>query len=218
MTRNSPVGGGNQTTVHMLRHGEVHNPTGVLYGRLPGFKLSERGQKQALIVAEHLADHDIAHVVASPLDRARQTAAPIVDSHRLELAVDDRLIEADNKFEGLKVAVGDGALRQPKHWPKLVNPFKPSWGEPYLEIAHRMLGAVQRARAAAEGHEAVCVSHQLPIWTLRRFLEGKRMWHDPRRRECSLASLTSLVFEGEELVKVVYTEPAGATNPRMTGA
>ncbi|MBB5954734.1 broad specificity phosphatase PhoE [Saccharothrix tamanrassetensis] len=207
-----------RTVVHMLRHGEVHNPTGVLYGRLPGFKLSERGQKQALIVAEHLNDHDIAHVVASPLDRAQQTAAPIADSHRLELATDERLIEADNKFEGLKVAVGDGALRSPKHWPKLVNPLRPSWGEPYLEIAHRMLGAVQRARAAAEGHEAVCVSHQLPIWTLRRFLEGKRMWHDPRRRECSLASLTSLVFEGEELVKLVYTEPAGATSPRVTGA
>ena len=207
-----------RTVVHMLRHGEVHNPTGILYGRLPGYKLSERGQKQALTVAEHLRDHDITHVVASPLDRAQQTASPIADSHRLELATDERLIEADNQFEGLKVAVGDGALRSPKHWPKLVNPFRPSWGEPYLEIAHRMLGAVQRARLAAEGHEAVCVSHQLPIWTLRRFLEGKRMWHDPRRRECSLASLTSLVFEGEELVRVVYTEPAGATNPRVTGA
>ncbi|WP_204846145.1 histidine phosphatase family protein [Saccharothrix algeriensis] len=214
----SAGGGGARTVVHLLRHGEVHNPTGVLYGRLPGFKLSERGQKQALVVAEHLHDRDIAHVVASPLDRAQQTASPIADSHRLELATDDRLIEADNRFEGLKVAVGDGALRSPRHWPKLVNPFRPSWGEPYLEIAHRMFGAVQRARAAAEGHEAVCVSHQLPIWTLRRFVEGKRMWHDPRRRECSLASLTSLVFEGEELVRLVYTEPAGATDPRVTGA
>lgn len=99
-----------------------------------------------------------------------------------------------------------------------MNPFRPSWGEPYIEIAHRMLGAVQKARAAAEGHEAVCVSHQLPIWTVRRFLEGKRMWHDPRRRECSLASLTSLIFEGEQLVRISYTEPVGATNPRVTGA
>ncbi|MFD7657647.1 histidine phosphatase family protein [Actinosynnema sp. NPDC059797] len=218
MRDRAPTGGGNRTVVHLLRHGEVHNPTGILYGRIPGFKLSERGRRQALTVAEHLADHDIAHVVASPLDRAQQTAAPIADSHRLELGTDERLIEADNRFEGLKVSVGDGALRSPKHWPKLVNPFLPSWGEPYLEIAHRMLGAVQRARAVAEGHEAVCVSHQLPIWTLRRFLEGKRMWHDPRRRECSLASLTSLVFEGEQLVRLVYTEPAGATNPRVTGA
>lgn len=207
-----------RTVVHMLRHGEVHNPTGILYGRIPGFKLSDRGQKQALTVAETLAENDIVHVVASPLDRAQQTASPIASSHRLDLATDPDLIEADNQFEGLRVSVGDGALRSPKHWPKLINPFKPSWGEPYIEIAHRMLAAAQRARAAAEGHEAVCVSHQLPIWTLRLYLEGKRMWHDPRRRECSLASLTSLVFEDERFVKVVYSEPVGATNPRVTGA
>ena len=143
---------------------------------------------------------------------------PIADSHRLELVTDDRLIEADNKFEGLKVSVGDGALRSPKHWPKLWNPLEPSWGEPYLKIAHRMLGAVHRARAAAAGHEAVCVSHQLPVWTVRRFLEGKRMWHDPRKRQCSLASLTSLTFEDEQLIHIGYTEPAGSTDPRVTGA
>lgn len=207
-----------RTIVHLMRHGEVHNPTGVLYGRLPGFRLSAQGEKQALRVAEHLADRDIVHVVASPLERAQQTARPIADSHRLELVTDDRLIEADNKFEGLKVSVGDGALRSPKHWPKLWNPLEPSWGEPYLKIAHRMLGAVHRARAAAAGHEAVCVSHQLPVWTVRRFLEGKRMWHDPRKRQCSLASLTSLTFEDEQLIHIGYTEPAGSTDPRVTGA
>ncbi|MEV6605053.1 histidine phosphatase family protein [Kutzneria sp. NPDC051319] len=201
-----------------MRHGEVHNPTGILYGRLPGFRLSAQGEKQAIRVAEHLADRDIVHVVASPLERAQQTAGPIVDSHRLELVTDDRLIEADNQFEGLKVSVGDGALRSPKHWAKLRNPFEPSWGEPYLKIAHRMLGAVHRARAAAAGHEAVCVSHQLPVWTTRLFLEGKHMWHDPRKRQCSLASLTTLTFEDEMLVRVSYSEPAGSTDPRVTGA
>ncbi|WP_410650007.1 histidine phosphatase family protein [Amycolatopsis sp. cmx-4-54] len=206
------------TIVHLLRHGEVHNPDKVLYGRLPGFKLSDRGQRQALTVAEAVATHDITHVVASPLQRAQETAAPIAAAHRLDVDTDDRLIEADNQFEGERVAVGDGALRQPKHWPKLVNPFRPSWGEPYVEIAHRMLGAIHRARRAAEGHEALCVSHQLPIWTVRRFLEAKRLWHDPRNRQCSLASLTSLVFEGEELVRIVYSEPAGTTDPKVTGA
>ncbi len=206
------------TIVHLLRHGEVHNPDKILYGRLPGFKLSDRGQRQALTVAEAVAKHDITHVVASPLQRAQETAAPIAAAHRLDVDTDDRLIEADNQFEGERVAVGDGALRQPKHWPKLVNPFRPSWGEPYVEIAHRMLGAIYRARQAAEGHEALCVSHQLPIWTVRRFLEAKRLWHDPRVRQCSLASLTSLVFEGEELVRIVYSEPAGTTDPKVTGA
>ncbi|HVV11084.1 histidine phosphatase family protein [Amycolatopsis sp.] len=206
------------TIVHMLRHGEVHNPEHILYGRLPGFRLSERGQRQALTVAEAVAGHDITYVVASPLQRAQETAAPIAGAHRLDVQTDERLIEAANDFEGQRVAVGDGALRQPKHWSKLRNPFRPSWGEPYLEIAHRMLGAIYRARAAAEGHEALCVSHQLPIWTLRRFLEGKTLWHDPRHRQCSLASLTSLVFDGEELVDIVYSEPAGSTDPKVTGA
>ncbi|CAM06097.1 broad specificity phosphatase PhoE [Saccharopolyspora erythraea NRRL 2338] len=207
-----------RTVVHFMRHGEVHNPEGVLYGRLPGYRLSDRGEQQAKIVAEFLSGRRVTHVVASPLQRAQQTAGPIGAMFHLDVATDDRLIEADNRFEGLKVSVGDGALRSPRHWPKLWNPLRPSWGEPYLEIAHRMLAAAHRARAKAEGGEAVCVSHQLPIWTLRRFVEGKPMWHDPRRRQCSLASLTSLVFQGEELVRVAYVEPAGGTDPKVTGA
>jgi broad specificity phosphatase PhoE len=92
----------------------------------------------------------------------------------------------------------------------LRDPITPSWGEPYLVIAQRMFAAVQAARVAAEGHEAVCVSHQLPIWTLRRYVEKKRLWHDPRRRQCGLASLTSLVFEDAKVVEVKYAEPAAA--------
>lgn len=204
--------------VHFLRHGEVHNPEGILYGRLPGFRLSEEGQRQAKLVAEFLAKRDVSYVAASPMQRAQQTAAPIGEVHQVEVATDERLIEAENRFEGHKVAVGDGALRYPRHWPKLWNPFLPSWGEPYLDIAHRMLGAAHAARAEAGGHDAVCVSHQLPIWTLRRFLRGRPMWHDPRKRQCSLASLTSLVFRDEALERVAYYEPAGETAPGVGGA
>jgi broad specificity phosphatase PhoE len=207
-----------KTIVHLLRHGEVHNPTGILYGRIPGFRLSATGERQALTVAEHLRENDIVHVVASPLERAQQTATPIAASHRLELATDDRLIEADNVFQGQRVSVGDGALKSPRNWPHLRDPFKPSWGEPYLEIAHRMLAAVYRAREVADGHEAVCVSHQLPVWTIRRYLEGKRLWHNPAYRECSLASLTSLIFDDEQLIDIRYVEPAGASDPKATGA
>jgi broad specificity phosphatase PhoE len=214
------------TIVHLLRHGEVHNPQRILYGRLPGYRLSELGRQQAKTVAKVLADHDISHVVSSPLERARETALPTVDAlnatrspaEQLELHTDDALIEADNLFEGMRIATGDGALWRPEHWSKLRNPFKPSWGEPYSEIAHRMLGAVRRARESAEGREALCVSHQLPIWTLRRFLEGRRLWHDPRRRQCALASLTSLIFSQDELVEIVYSEPAGSGNSQVGGA
>ncbi|MDG3009263.1 histidine phosphatase family protein [Rhodococcus sp. D2-41] len=207
-----------RTVVHFLRHGEVHNPTGILYGRLPGFRLSVTGQAQARTVANALADHDITYVVASPLQRAQETASPIAESHGLTISTDENLIEADNDFEGLRVSVGDGVLRRPRHWPKLRDPFTPSWGEPYLQIAHRMLAAANTARTKAYGHEAVCVSHQLPVWTLRRFLQGNRLWHDPRRRECGLASLTSLVYDNDNLVDIVYSEPAGASDPMVTGA
>ncbi|MGH3985655.1 MAG: histidine phosphatase family protein [Pseudonocardiaceae bacterium] len=207
-----------RTVVHLLRHGEVHNPDGILYGRLPGFRLSDVGVRQAEVVAEYLGDHDVVFVAASPLQRAQQTAEPIAARHGLEPVSDERLIEADSVFEGTQISVGDGTLLNPRHWPKLYNPFRPSWGEPYREVASRMLAAAHHARDRAAGHEAVCVSHQLPIWTLRRHLDQRRLWHDPRRRQCSLASLTSLVFADEVLVEVVYTQPTGESDPKVAGA
>jgi broad specificity phosphatase PhoE len=207
-----------RTVVHLLRHGEVHNPDGVLYGRLPGYRLSETGRHQAELVAKALADADLGAVVASPMQRAQETAAPVAAAHGLQVGTDEDLIEAANQFEGERVAVGDGALRSPRHWSKLRDPFTPSWGEPYREIGARMLAAVHRARLLAPGHEVLCVSHQLPIWTLRRYVTGQRLWHDPRRRQCALASLTSLVFDDGELVQLRYSEPAGGSDPRQTGA
>jgi broad specificity phosphatase PhoE len=196
------------TTVHVMRHGEVHNPAKILYGRLNGFRLSERGQAQAKAVAESLKDNDIVYVVASPLQRAQETAAPVAAQHGLDVATDPDLIESLNVFEGKRVSPGDGALRDPRNWRHLINPFKPSWGEPYVDIAARMRTAIDKARVKAAGHEAVVVSHQLPVWTLRRHLEEKRLWHDPRGRECNLASLTSLVYDGDKLVDIKYSEPA----------
>lgn len=207
-----PSGGGGGsaevTVVHLMRHGEVHNPEGVLYGRLPGYHLSELGRRMADRVAEHLADRSIAYVVASPLERAQETAAPIAEVHDLAVATDARLIEAENAFQGKPFGVGDGALRRPGNWRHLRNPFRPSWGEPYAEQADRMLDALEAARDAAWGSEALCVSHQLPIWTVRSRVERRRLWHDPRRRQCTLASLTSFTFEGDRIVSVGYSEPA----------
>ncbi|WP_206269340.1 histidine phosphatase family protein [Streptomyces antioxidans] len=196
------------TVVHVMRHGEVHNPEGVLYGRLPGYHLSDLGRRMADRVAEHLADRDITHVVASPLERAQETAAPIAKAHGLDVASDERLIEAANVFQGKTFGVGDGALRKPGNWRHLANPFRPSWGEPYVDQVVRMMAALGRARDAARGHEAVCVSHQLPIWIVRSFVERRRLWHDPRRRQCTLASLTSFTFRGDRIVSVGYSEPA----------
>lgn len=204
------VGGGEgvTTVVHLMRHGEVHNPEGVLYGRRPGYHLSELGRQMADRVAEHLAGRDVTHVVASPLERAQETATPIAKAHGLDLATDERLIEAANVFEGKTFGVGDGALRKPANWRHLTNPFRPSWGEPYIEQVVRMMAALGKARDAARGHEAVCVSHQLPIWVVRSFVERRRLWHDPRKRQCTLASVTSFTYRDDKIVSVGYSEPA----------
>ncbi len=198
------------TTVHLLRHGEVFNPEKVLYGRLPGFRLSELGERQAAAAGEWLATRDVVHLVSSPLQRAQQTTAPLAAATGLEIATDERLIEADNVFEGRRVAGGSGLFRDPKMFRYFVNPWRPSWGEPYAEIADRVLAAARAARDAATGHEAVCVSHQLPIVCAARRSRGQRLPHDPRKRRCSLASVTSLVFDGDVIVDVRYTEPAAA--------
>ena len=196
------------TTVHLLRHGEVYNPEGVLYGRLPGYYLSDLGLEMADRAATALAQRDIATVISSPMERAQQTATPIALSHNLEIVTNDDLIEAENIFEGKRVSVGDGVLKQPKTWPHLWNPFKPSWGEPYDIVAARMNAAIESARLAAQGREAVLVSHQLPIWVARLSAERRRLWHDPRSRQCTLASLTSLTFDDQDLVAITYSEPS----------
>jgi len=197
-----------RTTVHVMRHGEVYNPTKVLYGRIPGFRLSALGEQMAERAGEYFADKDITHIVASPLERAQQTAAPVVARHGLSLVTDINLIEADNVFEGQRISVGDGVLRKPGAWRHLWNPFQPSWGEPYVEVAARMRIAIDDARKAAAGHEAVLVSHQLPIWIARLDAEQRRFFHNPRHRECNLASVTSFVYDDDRLVAVTYNEPA----------
>ncbi|MFS3129774.1 histidine phosphatase family protein [Nocardioides sp. Bht2] len=207
-----------KTTVHLLRHGEVHNPEGVLYGRMPGYYLSDLGKQMAATVAEAIADRDVTHLRVSPLERAQQTAAPFAQTFGLDITTDARVIESENYFEGKRFGVGDGALRQPSAWVHLWNPFKPSWGEPYKEIAARMMAAVYDARDAARGHEAVIVSHQLPIWTTRLFVEKRSYLHDPRKRQCTLCSLTSLHFEGDKLTSLSYSEPAGHLIPNRDKA
>lgn len=218
MTSNSSANVSNpsasaKTVLHLLRHGEVFNPDGILYGRLAEFHLSDIGNRMAKRVAETLKDRDITHVISSPLERAQETAQPSADALGLAIETDARVIEAANKFEGKQFGVGDGSLRKPAYWRYLYNPFQPSWGEPYKDIVIRMLAAMHDARAKATGHEALIVSHQLPVWMARSHLEGRRLFHDPRRRQCSLASLTTFTYDGERVVSVAYSEPAADLVP-----
>jgi broad specificity phosphatase PhoE len=201
--------------IHLVRHGEVFNPTGVLYGRLPEFHLSERGRQMAKLAADSLAGRPIARVTASPLTRTRESAQPWLDAFQLTLNIDDRLIEPTNRFEGVNIR---RALRaNPLLVRRLINPWKPSWGEPYVSIAARMMAAVASANTSVEGGEVVLVSHQLPIWMVARTVQGKPLATDPRHRRCTLSSITTVAWDpraGRDgagaFVEVDYQEPAAA--------
>ena len=197
------------STVHLVRHGEVHNPESILYGRQPGWRLSERGLAMADAVANWSKELSLGAIHASPLERAQQTASPIAEYHKIPITTDERLIEAANVFEGKPFGVGDGVLLRPEAWRHLWNPWRPSWGEPYKEQVARMSAAVEAARVAAAGKDALLVSHQLPIWIMRSSVENRPFLHDPRKRQCSLASVTSLHFDASgKVVGLSYSEPA----------
>lgn len=213
-----------RSTVHLVRHGEVHNPEGVLYGRLPEFHLSELGRRMAAQMAGHFEQRrnegaNFVLLVASPLTRAQETARPVAEVLGLDITTDERIIEAENRFEGMSRI--KSRLRQPRYWPLLVNPFLPSWGEPYAQQAERVMEGVQAARRTALAlggtadapPEAILVSHQLPIWVTRLAAERRHLWHDPRQRECTLTSVTSLDFDGDSIQRVRYTEPCADLLP-----
>jgi broad specificity phosphatase PhoE len=201
--------------IHLVRHGEVFNPAGVLYGRLPEFHLSELGRRMAKAAADSMAGRPIASVTASPLQRTRESAEPWTAEFHLPLQIDDRLIEPSNKFEGVNIR---RAIRaNPLLARRLVNPWKPSWGEPFISIAARMLAAVADAHASVERGEVVLVSHQLPIWMVARTVQGKPLATDPRHRRCSLSSITTLAWDPDAgptgagaFAEVDYQEPAAA--------
>ncbi len=188
-----------------MRHGEVHNPTRVLYGRLPGFGLSELGHRMAELAAASLDGRPVTSLTASPLQRTQESAAPWAAHFGLEVQLDDRLIEPANRFEGGNVRRG---LRDPRNWPYLVGPWRPTWGEAFTSIRARMMLAVAAAHAGTESGEAVLVTHQLPIWMVARTVAGKPLPHDPRTRRCSLSSITTLAWTGERFTEVDYQEPA----------
>jgi broad specificity phosphatase PhoE len=194
------------TVVHLLRHGEVHNPNHVLYGRLPGYHLSANGRMMAAAAADYFDGRPVAAVFASPLERAQETAQPVAERLGLPITTDDRLIESGNVLEGKSVSLASLAMN-PLNWKYLWNPFTPSWGEPYQQIADRVRKVIDRARETARGQEAVCVSHQLPIWVSRLAAENKHLWHNPNTRQCALGSVTSFTFDGDELTGVSYAVP-----------
>lgn len=213
--------------IHLVRHGEVDNPDGILYGRLPGFGLTARGRQMGERISDYFADDrfNVRGLVRSPLLRTAQTIAPLAQSTGLEPVVDERVIEAGNRFEGQKV--NRSSVFAPANLPLVWNPLRPSWGEPYISQVRRMQAAIFTLRnrveavAKAEGLDVVdgvIVSHQLPIWMSRMAVEGRPLAHDPRNRECNLGSVTTLSFDGAKLVGVDYTDVNADLQPKKAVA
>jgi broad specificity phosphatase PhoE len=195
--------------LHLVRHGEVSNPDGILYGTLPGFGLSALGVRMAGTAASDLVSRSrrVTALYSSPLQRTRESAAPIATAFGLSTLPDERIIEPWNRFEGRRLRGSGGALRDPRTWFSLRNPFEPSWGEPYRHIANRMLAAMADAWDSVDDGDVVLVSHQLPIWTTHRAVAGARLFHDPRSRVCALSSITSFDRVGTAFREVGYSDP-----------
>lgn len=196
-----------------MRHGEVHNPDGILYGRIPGYHLSELGHRMAAAAAQSLSGRPVTGLFASPLQRAQESAQPWAEAFDLEIVTDERLIEPTNKFEGKKFEFGPQVLTRPQSWPWILNPFRPSWGEPFSSVADRMMAVIEDAHASVDEGEVVLVSHQMPIVMVQRLLSGRKLYHDPRKRRCSLSSITTLALrdpaeEGPRFIEVNYQDPA----------
>lgn len=203
------------TQLHLVRHGEVYNPNRVLYGRLPEYGLSDAGHQMAALAAADLAGRGRTYskLIASPLQRTQESAAPVATALNLPVNLDERVIEPTNAFEGKRMRGPESALKDPGNWKYLINPFKPSWGEPYQSIASRMREAMMDAAVSVPDGDVVIVSHQLPIWMVHRDVSGKKLFHDPRSRRCTLSSITTLELIDPlkpELgfVEVGYVEPA----------
>ncbi|WP_314645861.1 histidine phosphatase family protein [uncultured Microbacterium sp.] len=203
--------------LHLVRHGEVDNPTRVLYGRLPHFHLSDDGQRMARAAAEHVASlgRDVEALRCSPLERTQESAAPFAERFRLEPVLDERVIEPANVFEGTRMS---RSLRNPFNWWHLRQPSLPSWGEPYTSIADRMLGAMNDLWHGTEAGDAVIVSHQAPIWITHLSVAGLPLRHDPRTRRCALSSVTSFERVGDVWREVEYAEPASTGGAIDVGA
>jgi len=195
--------------VHLVRHGEVYNPSGVLYEQLPNFHLSEKGKLMALSAAQELKSQKapIKALFSSPLVRAQESAEPFESLFKLELQTDQRLIEPTNAFRGKKMGLKNLAIK-PHLWWHFRNPARPSWGEPYLSIVARMQEAMISAAESVSGGDVVLVTHQLPIWITHLSLQGEKLSHDPRKRRCSLSSITTFEYLDGKFSEVNYSEPA----------
>ena len=152
------------TLILLVRHGLTPTTGKILPGRASGLHLAETGQTQAQAAADRIAAlARVDAVYASPLERARETAAPIAKARNLKVHIDKGLLECDfGEWTGaelkklMKLPEWNTVLRAP-------STFRFPNGESFTEMQGRIVNAIDRLRAAHEGGVVVCVSHADPI-------------------------------------------------------
>lgn len=162
------------TAIIGIRHGEVHNPEGVIYAGLPGYGLSEYGRAQARAAADALRDADVVALYASPLDRAGETAAAISEATGVPVSVDDRLQEWRFWSGWAGMTWDELRERALDRWNAYQDdPGSVTEGESLAELAERMGGWMRDVRAAHPEGLVVGISHLEPLRAVLLALRGR---------------------------------------------
>lgn len=166
------------TVISFIRHGHVHNPQGILYGRLPRFRLSDGGRAQAKSAAETLRGKPIVALYSSPMLRARQTAQAVLDVHPgLTMHISKWVNEVQTSYQGQSLAelIMNG-------W----DLYAGSKGEQPLDVLARTLRFIDRTCQRHEGEHIVVVTHGDVIASV--ICWAKRLSIHPHHREALIAA------------------------------
>lgn len=187
-----------KTTVHLVRHGEVHNPTGVFYGRIPGFKLSENGRNQVKKLGKHLSNRSIKKIYASPLDRTKETAAIIQEFFpTIPVSYDERLIEVGSPVQGKPMAE-----LIPSQWNFYIEEFIAQGGESLEDIWKRMSSFFSEVVPLHDNEEIIVVSHGDPIMITAASYQGLPLRFESIRNSVYIetAQGMQLLFDGHTVI------------------
>ncbi len=188
-----------------MRHAEVHNPTDIVYGRLPRFRLSERGRAQADRAGQFLSTRPVSALYSSPLLRARETAA-IVDRqiHAAHVRLNQSLIEVRTSYQG-----SPNSILKPGF--SFYEPLRDQHDETMLEVKQRMLKFLQLVIRRHPGGTIVAISHGDPIAIMRIGLEDKELNAQNLHTTVypARASVTQLILEPARSLKLAYFDIVG---------
>ena len=197
-----------RTRVYLVRHCDVHNPSGVLYGHLPGFHLSAKGVRDAEALGTYLSQSPARRIDTSPLERARETADIIASRvPGIPVVTTDDLIEARFGLYLQGVRPRDIPWRRPLWFVHMLWPGLLKNDESVPQMAQRVRRTVLQLIRDFPGRGGICVSHGDPIQAFWVEADG-RPAYALHRLECAKGGLLELDYDGERLINVTYRSPA----------